>query len=85
MGQHGGKREGAGRKTKANEANTTMLSCGAIINKFGSLEAGLEWLIESREPSLIKFVFEHALGKPAEKIQHSGEITQRVITGMEIK
>jgi hypothetical protein len=51
------------------------LSQSAIISKFGSLEAGLEFLINTGEPSLLKFVFEHAIGKPVDKVEQSGGLT----------
>ena len=85
MAGAGGVRPGAGRKRKAEEAETQAIACKAIIKKFGGEEQAFMWLIETKEPTLIKFAFEHAFGKATEKIQHSGEITQRTITGMEIK
>jgi hypothetical protein len=41
----------------------------AIANRYGSLTEGFMALLESREPSLIRFVFEHGIGKPREKIK----------------
>ena len=63
----GGKRPGAGRKPVHDEVHARNICQKAIIKKFGSLEAGIEFLLESNEPSLIKFAFEHAMGKPREK------------------
>ncbi len=65
----GGKRINAGRKPKADEDQSRGLSLAAIERRFGTHEAGFEWLLDSGEATLIKFVFEHAFGKPTEKVQ----------------
>jgi hypothetical protein len=70
----GGKRIGAGRKPLSEELKTADLCRTAIINHFGSLEAGLIYMMQSGEPALIKFVFEHAYGKPTDKVEQSGGI-----------
>ena len=70
----GGKRPGSGRKTKAEELKVANIAMDAIIEKHGSLKKGFQWLLSSGEASLIKFAFEHAFGKPTEKIEHSGEL-----------
>lgn len=70
----GGKRSGAGRKTKSEETKVANIAMDAIKSKHGSLELGFAWLLSSNEASLIKFAFEHAFGKPTEKIEHSGEM-----------
>lgn len=70
--EHGGVRSGAGRKSRAVEENTKNLCLAAIVLKYKTPEEGLKSLLESGEPSLIKFVFEHAYGKPVEKIEQSG-------------
>jgi hypothetical protein len=70
----GGKREGAGRKPVHDEINARELCQSAIKKKFGSLEAGLKSLLDSAEPTLQKFIYEHAIGKPKDKVEHSGEI-----------
>lgn len=72
---HGGKREGAGRKSTADEGRTKELCRAAISAKYGSIEKGLEWLLESKRENLIKFVFEHGLGKPTEKVDLGGGLT----------
>jgi hypothetical protein len=64
----GGARNGAGRKPVHDEINARELCKSAIINKFGSLEEGLKALLESGEPTLQKFVYEHAIGKPQDKL-----------------
>jgi len=70
----GGSRPGSGRKTKSEETKVANIAMEAIKAKHGSLEAGFTWLLESNESSLIKFAFEHAFGKPTEKIEHTGEM-----------
>lgn len=67
----GGARSGAGRPTKADEERVRDLSVQAIIEYYGSEQDGFKYLLESKEPVLIKFVFEHAYGKPREKIDLS--------------
>ena len=71
----GGVRPGQGRKSAHEEIMAKDLSQAAIISKFGSLQAGLEFLINTGEPSLLKFVFEHAIGKPVDKVEQSGGLT----------
>lgn len=69
----GGKREGAGRKSKVEEDRVRGLAVAAIVKKYGSEEAGFMALLDSGESSLIKFVYEHAFGKPKEKHEFTGE------------
>lgn len=64
----GGARPGAGRKSIAEENKTRELCKAAIIGKYQTIENGLMKLLDSGEPSLIKFVYEHAIGKPTENI-----------------
>jgi len=80
----GGKRAGAGRKSLSEEVNTQLLAISSLVNKFGSKEAAFTYLLETGEPALIKFVYEHAFGKPQDKVEHSGEVTQNIV-GMIIK
>ena len=63
----GGSRPGAGRKAVHDEIEAKNISQKAIINKFGSLQEGMEFLLTTGEPSLIKFVYEHCFGKPRDK------------------
>lgn len=74
----GGARPGAGRPSKAEEQKTASLARAAITGKFGSVEEGFQWLLESKEPSLIKFVFEHAFGKPQDNVDISGALKHTV-------
>jgi hypothetical protein len=71
----GGKRPGAGRKPVHDEIEAKNISQKAIINKFGSLQEGMEFLLGTGEPTLIKFVYEHCFGKPKERhdIEMQGE------------
>jgi len=69
----GGTRPGAGRPSKADEQRVRDLSVKAIIGHYGSEELGFKALLDSKEPVLIKFVFEHAYGKPTEKHELSGK------------
>lgn len=64
----GGARQGAGRKSIATEEQTREKAKAAIQLKYGTLEEGLKSLLESKEPTLIKFVFEHAFGKPQDEL-----------------
>lgn len=80
---NGGARPGSGRKTKADELKVQNLARGALIAKYGSEEKAFEALLETKEPSLLKFVYEHAFGKPREKVDmdNSGQLTLRIIRG----
>jgi hypothetical protein len=80
MAGKGGARPGAGRKTIAQELGTADLAKKALIERYGSLELSLKSLLDSGEPALIKFVHEHAFGKPTEKVEHSGTTTSMVIS-----
>lgn len=80
---NGGARAGAGRKPKADELRVQKLAIAALVAKYGSEEKAFEALLESKEPSLQKFVYEHAFGKPREKVDmdNTGELTLRIIRG----
>jgi len=79
----GGARVGAGRKTKTDEIRVQALARNALISKYGSEEKAIVALINSGEPSLIKFAYEHAFGKPRDKVDldNGGQITLRIIRG----
>lgn len=68
---HGGKRNGAGRKSKTQEDRVRELAVQSIVDTYGSEEDGFKSLLLSGEASLIKFVYEHAFGKPKEKFEGS--------------
>ena len=75
MSTHGGARPGSGRKPKADEEKIRNLAISAIEKKHGTLEDGFLALLETKEPSLMKFVWEHAVGKPREKIDLNNSFT----------
>lgn len=80
----GGPRPNSGRKPKAEELKIVNAATYAIIETYGSLDEGFKALLRSGEPALIKWVFEHACGKPQDRI----DITtngKEVITGMVVK
>lgn len=79
----GGARIGAGRKARAQEERIQSLAIKSLVGKYGSEEKALEALLETKEPSLIKFVYEHAFGKPREKVDmdNTGELTLKIIRG----
>ena len=68
MGEHGGKRDGSGRKSKAEELQVQSTALEAITEKYGGLKQGFLALLASGEQALIKWVFEHASGKPQDKV-----------------
>lgn len=68
MSARGGYRPGSGRKPKADEEKIRGLAVSAIEKKHGSIEEGFLKLLETGEPSLVKFVWEHAVGKPRDKV-----------------
>lgn len=72
MANKGGARPGAGRPTIAKELATADLARKALIKKFGGLNEAIIHLLETGEPILKKFVYEHAFGKSPDKIEHSG-------------
>lgn len=59
----------SGRKPVHDEIRARDICIEAIESNFGSLLEGLQALLNSGEPSLIRFVYEHALGKPKERIE----------------
>lgn len=68
MAGKGGAIPGAGRKSKAEELKVANQAIEAITERYGSLKDGFMALLKSEEPSLIKWVFEHAAGKPQDKV-----------------
>jgi len=79
----GGVRPGAGRKSIADEERTREKAKAAILEKYQTLEGGLKSLLESQEPALIKFVFEHAFGKPTENLDLQSEGKMEVVVKYE--
>jgi hypothetical protein len=64
----GGAGRGQGRKPKAEELRVRDTAVEAITEKYGSLKEGFLALLRSPEASLVKWVFEHAAGKPTDKL-----------------
>jgi len=74
----GGIREGQGRKSRAEEEQTAKKAIQAIEEKYGSVVDGFKALLESKEPILQRFVWEHAVGKPMDKIKLQGETDNKL-------
>lgn len=70
MAGHGGKRKGAGRKTKAEELKVQKLGLDAIKKTYGSIEAYYEWLAKEGMDSFphLKLLHEYVFGKPVETV-----------------
>lgn len=72
MAEHGGKRQGAGRKPKAEEEKAKKLSIKALIDVFGSEEkafnhAASKSLEDNKQAyQYYKLLIEYAYGKPKE-------------------
>lgn len=65
---------GPGRPKKAVEEQVKNLSVKALKKKYGTLDKAFVSLLESKEPSLIRLVFEYAFGKPEAKVEGVGGI-----------
>lgn len=74
-GRSGGPRPNSGRKSKFEELEVQSLALAAIKNVYGGLQEGFEALLREKEPSLRKFVFEHAAGKPKENVSVESGVT----------
>jgi len=75
MSEHGGKREGAGRKAIADEDKAKELihkSLKLIYKKDGDDENTVLFLKEfALTPRGQQFIAEHIIGKPKDKIEHN--------------
>ena len=62
----GGKREGAGRKPKADEDRIRTLSINSLVSTFGSEEKAFEHIARLAKDSFphLKLLFEYAYSKP---------------------
>lgn len=69
MAGKGGAIPGNGRKSRAEEAKTGELAREALTKKYGGLRESLEAALNGNDPTLKKFVFEHAFGKPQDSIK----------------
>lgn len=76
MAGTGGKREGAGRKPKAEEEKIASFALKAMVDVFGSEEKAWEALSKQAKASFphLKLLFEYRYGKPKERIEHSGGV-----------
>lgn len=72
----GGVRKGAGRPRANDEIMARDMCRAALIRKYGSWEKAMDDLVASKDPILRRFVFEHAIGKPQEKV----EVTNKKFT-----
>jgi hypothetical protein len=59
----------AGRPPKEYEIKVRETALAAIVNKYGSVEAGFDALLSSGVPSLIIYAWQMAVGRPEEKKQ----------------
>jgi len=73
-GSKKGENRGGGRKPVHDEIAARDISISAIVKEYGSIEEGMIALLRTKEQSLIKFVFEHAIGKPKEQVEYSGKM-----------
>jgi hypothetical protein len=62
-----------GRKSKEYEINVQNIALKAIEEYYGSIQDGFIQLLGSDEPALIKFCWEHGVGKPTDMIQMNVE------------
>jgi hypothetical protein len=80
---HGGPRKGAGRRPAHDEMRARDLARQAIINVYGSEEKGFEALLRTGEPTLVKWVYEHAQGKPTEHIDMTTRVEETRIVDVD--
>ena len=68
MGKHGGKREGAGRKTKADEDKVRKLGIDAIERVYGSVDKYWQHIAAESKESFphLKLIHEYIYGKAKE-------------------
>ena len=78
MAGRGGARINSGRPSKVEELKIVNVAIESISERYGSLKEGFISLLNSGEASLVKFVFEHAAGKPKERVDitSGGEVMQ---------
>ena len=71
MEKRGGKREGAGRPTKAKEEQVRRLGLNAIEKVYGSIEEYYEFIAKESKDSFphLKLLQEYVFGKPKEIIE----------------
>ena len=77
MAGHGGKREGAGRKSKREEEKSRNLSVGALKAVFGSEEEAFKELATKAKDGSIRhfeLLLSYAYGKPTQKTEAKIEL-----------
>ena len=78
MSNHGGKRKGSGRKTKAEELKAAELGLKAIIAAYGSVDKYWKHIAKESKDSLphLKLIHEYIYGKATEtkNLNVSGDI-----------
>jgi hypothetical protein len=62
-----------GRKSKEYEINVQNIALKAIEEYYGSVQAGFIHLLGSDEPALVKFCWEHGVGKPTDRLEMNVE------------
>jgi len=67
-----------GRPKKRDEDKIIKLAVSAITEKYGGLQEGFKALLSTGEPALVKFVWEHAVGKPKDNVNVSGGVVFRL-------
>lgn len=75
MAERGGPRPNSGRKAKAVELKTAAVCKSALNSLYGGDEEAIIAVWNMGEPSLIKFILEHAFGKPTDNLNLSGGLT----------
>lgn len=65
MAGKGGKNPRSGRPRRVDEEFARKVCIKAIIEKYTSLEKGIEAILDSKDEKLKVFVWSHALGIPA--------------------
>jgi hypothetical protein len=83
MAGRGGARKGAGRKPVHDEQRVRDLAVAAIVAKHGDEETGFKALLETQEPTLVKWVYEHAYGKPKDTIDLTTREEEKIIVDFE--
>jgi len=63
----GGVRPGSGRKKRVDEEWSRMICIKAVTAKYGSVEAGIEAILEGEEEKLKAIIWHHILGVPETK------------------
>jgi len=84
---HGGKRDGAGRKSKADELKLLEHGTKAIESVFGSLDNYWEHIARESKDSFghLKLLTEYLYGKPTETIEQTNTNINEDLTPEEIK